>query len=339
MKTLTPHDYIDAAKALKCSDAAIRAVAMVESGGRPGFDDNGRLLIRFEGHIFRKHTGGKFDASHPHLSYPYSRRFNKPRKYDAFNEAFALDPNAAMMATSYGMFQPMGFNHDEMGYDTVGEMLDDFKTGERAQLDAFVRIIKKWGLDDELRRARLEDFAVFAKRYNGADYKSNRYDEKMHNNYKRFLKSPIKVAPPIEQSDVDDLVSQIQETENVQVSEQSATPAPVADTKPVEVKAPVKENSTSTAVKTTVLGFAVPAFLGGIVKAISDAISQGYVSTAQIGEFVIGLIRENQKYVFMIVAALIVLLAVKKICKQITLWIQMWFASDPSKNNVEVIPQ
>lgn len=197
MNKLSGQDFAEAAKELNCSVSAIRAVATVESGGRSGFDDKDRLLIRFEGHQFRKFTGRRFDQSHPHLSYAYGNRFGKGHTYSAFNEAFALDQHAALLATSYGMFQPMGFNYDEMGFDSVEEMVSSFQKGEREQLQGFVSLIKKWGLDDELRRATLRDFQTFAKRYNGADYKSNRYDTKMHDYYlsyeRKLINDPSKI--------------------------------------------------------------------------------------------------------------------------------------------------
>ena len=113
----------------------------------------------------------------------------------------------------------------------------------------------------------------------------------------------------------------------------------VVEEKTETVNAPAKEGSTDTSIKTAIAGFTVPAFLGVLIKSITDIISQGYVSAAQIGEFVLNIIKENQKYVLYIVIAIIGLLAVKKVCKQITLWIQMWFAGNKDTNNVEVKPQ
>ena len=120
---------------------------------------------------------------------------------------------------------------------------------------------------------------------------------------------------------------------------ETAVPATAPAVTDVSVNAPKAEGSTSTSIKTTILGITVPSFIAVGIKAIADLIAQGYVSTAQIGEFVLNMARENQKYVFMLVGALIALLIVKKVCKQITLWIGMWIAADPTKNNVEVNPQ
>lgn len=206
-KKLTLNDYCDAARLLGCSVAAIKAVAKVESGGRGGFDERGRVLIRFEGHKFRGYTNGRYDHSHPNISYRYSQMRSKPHGYSAFNEAFMLNPTAAMLSTSWGMFQPMGFNYDSLGYGTVNEMIDDFKRGEREQLFAFCRLIQSWGLADELQRAQLADFARFARRYNGPDYRSNRYDEKMYRFYRQYRQQNIKC--PDRDRDIDEAFSRI----------------------------------------------------------------------------------------------------------------------------------
>lgn len=174
-KTLEEKDYLLAAAMLNCDVSIIKAVAEVESAGS-GFDKQGRLKIRFEGHIFRRLTRRKFDESNPQVSYPYAVQRDKPHGYTAFNEAFALDDEAAMEATSWGKFQPMGEYCEECGFDEVGEMVEAFRTGEAAQLQAFVAMVKARGLDDELRR---EDWAGFARNYNGSNYRVNRYDTKM----------------------------------------------------------------------------------------------------------------------------------------------------------------
>ena len=194
MKKLKNIDSCEAADVLGCAVASIKAVASVESGGRGGFDSKGRVLLRFEGHKFRKFTGRRFDRTHPTVSYRYHRSHRgcgKHHGYSGFNIAMKLDPIAAMKSCSIGMFQPMVFNYHEMGYTSVHEMWNDFKKGEREQLLAFVRLIQYRGLDDELRRAKLVDFARFARSYNGADYKANNYDQKMFTAFRRFSKQNI----------------------------------------------------------------------------------------------------------------------------------------------------
>ena len=64
---LTRNDFIDDARKIGCSIAAIRAVAEVESAGA-GFDSKGQPKTLFEGHLFYRYTKGKFATTHPPLS-------------------------------------------------------------------------------------------------------------------------------------------------------------------------------------------------------------------------------------------------------------------------------
>lgn len=115
------------------------------------------------------------------------------------------------------------------------------------------------------------------------------------------------------------------------------TTPPPTETKTVE--APPKENSTATATKLTVAGITIPTFLTGIITAIQSAIANGFVSSAEIGAAVLAFIRENTKYVLILVGLIIAAMALKKLWKQITLWLAMWIASDRNRHDVEVKPQ
>jgi len=179
---LTEQDFQSAANDLKCEPATVKAVTAVESNGK-GFDDEGRIILRFEGHVFQKLTGGRFNKSNPNVSYPYSIQKSKKHGYEAFNEAFGLDPTAALESSSFGLFQPMGFNHKLSGFPTVGEFVDYLKQGEREQLFAFVNFVRSRGLVDELQN---KQWAKFALQYNGAGYRANNYDVKLKKAYERF---------------------------------------------------------------------------------------------------------------------------------------------------------
>ena len=62
--------FAEAAQALGCDVAAVRAVAEVESRGS-GFDAQGRPTILYERHVFSRNTApkGKFDAQAPDISF------------------------------------------------------------------------------------------------------------------------------------------------------------------------------------------------------------------------------------------------------------------------------
>jgi hypothetical protein len=174
-RKLNDNDISKAAQELGCDVATIRAVCDVEAAGA-GFDDSNRVKLRFEGHKFRNWTNRAYDQSHPDLSYSYGVQKTKKHGYSAFAEAAALDPQAAMKSTSWGLFQPMGEYFKECGFNSVEELVKSYTESEGNQLLGFVKQIKSRGLDGKLRN---RDWAGFAENYNGADYRSNKYDTKL----------------------------------------------------------------------------------------------------------------------------------------------------------------
>ena len=188
--TLTPTDFQRVATQLQCEVAAIRAVAEVESDGG-GFLKGKILTVRFEGHIFRRKTGGRFDKSHPTLSHRYMPNcpYNQGTVGDwrRLEEARRLAGDVAFECASYGMFQIMGFHYELLGYDSPYAMVHAFNESEGRQLDGFVRFISGQGLAGYLRR---RDWAGLAQRDNRAAYRANQYDTKMKRWYDYFRANP-----------------------------------------------------------------------------------------------------------------------------------------------------
>jgi hypothetical protein len=77
----------------------------------------------------------------------------------------------------------MGFNFALCGFKSVEEFWAALGRSEGEQLNAFCSYVKSVGIDDELRN---HDWAEFARRYNGPEYKKNQYDTKLANAYARF---------------------------------------------------------------------------------------------------------------------------------------------------------
>ncbi|MBC7505690.1 MAG: DUF3380 domain-containing protein [Sandarakinorhabdus sp.] len=169
-------DYAAVAASHNVETAAVKAIAKVESGGRSGFDDQNRPKILFEGHLFRKFTQRRFDKTHPHLSkaYPASREFYKWDQYARLYEALLLDPQAAVSAASWGMFQVMGFNHN--GWPDPISFAAAMFVGESNHLKSFEAFCTANGVWKPLAD---KDWAAVAKAYNGKDYATNAYDTKM----------------------------------------------------------------------------------------------------------------------------------------------------------------
>jgi hypothetical protein len=186
---ITDADYAQAAQALGCEAAAIKAVAEVETRGA-AFDASNRPTILYERHIFAKSTvpPGKFNAAYPDLSantgYGPGGYGTMGQQYGKLARAFQLDPDAALKAPSWGKFQILGVNFRECGYATVAEFVKAMTTSEREHLLAFVKFVAS--SPARLQALRNKDWAGFALRYNGPEYAKFSYDKKMAAAYAKF---------------------------------------------------------------------------------------------------------------------------------------------------------
>ncbi len=184
---ITTDNVAKAAAAISCSAAQVRTVWKVEAAGAGFFQGLPKIL--FEGHIFSRLTSGKYDQSHPGISYPTWDKSKYPStqggRYEQLMEAVSLDPDAAFQAASYGAFQILGQNFKMCGFASAFEFVLAMCQSEGAQLLAFVNFVKARGIDTALRRC---DWAAFAKGYNGAAYAANHYDTLLANAYSRESK-------------------------------------------------------------------------------------------------------------------------------------------------------
>lgn len=189
---LTPADYEAAAAKLGhgVTVAHMRASKKVEAP-RGAYDDDGRPTNLFERHVFARNTSPKnrFNASHPAISGPAYG----PGGYGAFSaqygklqQAFALDPNAACEACSWGAFQVLGENWADLGYESPIDMVVQLAKSEAAHLDSYVRFIQHNHLEDELAACKPNNPAScepFVSRYNGPGFKRFNY----HHNFAAAL--------------------------------------------------------------------------------------------------------------------------------------------------------
>lgn len=190
MKTLTEQDYIEVANRLDCEVAAIKAVAHVESKGG-GFLTDGRPKILFEGHVFWKYLKKQGKDPNEYVVNNDTILYKKWTKkhylggaeeYDRLFKAESIDYIAANESASWGEFQIMGFHWKSLGYESVHAFVKSMETA-KGQLEAFVRFIGVNGLAIYL---RTQNWAEFARRYNGPGYAANRYDTRMAAAYKKF---------------------------------------------------------------------------------------------------------------------------------------------------------
>lgn len=146
------------------------AVAMVESDGR-GFMSNGHPLVRFEKHIMLRYA--KKDSNSKIL--PRIEAISSTG-YNAYQIALTIDSHLAMLSTSFGLYQIMGFNHEVVGYPTVEEFVSAMKESESKQIKAFCKFVEANNLESAINNA---DIVRFARAYNGAAYAKWGYDKKL----------------------------------------------------------------------------------------------------------------------------------------------------------------
>jgi hypothetical protein len=176
-------DFENAATEFGIDADIIRAVAKVESGGRTGFDAQGRPKILFEAQWFHKFTKGAFDSTHPQVSQPsweLGKKYYVLDQWVRLAEAIPLDRESALKSASWGVFQVMGFNHN--GYPTVDDFVNAMFLSEFEHLKAFLAFCCDNKLVDKLKN---KDWAGFAKAYNGPGYKQNSYDVKIQQAYEQ----------------------------------------------------------------------------------------------------------------------------------------------------------
>lgn len=149
----------------------LKTVVIVEASGA-GFDaKTGLIKIQFEPAWFERFTRTKI-LNGVEL---------QKAEYEAFNKAYAINREAAMRATSWGLGQVMGFNHKEAGYKSVGEMVDAFRVSEYYQVRGMLKFIAN---NSKMFKAlKTKDWATFAKLYNGKNYEKLGYDKKLNETF------------------------------------------------------------------------------------------------------------------------------------------------------------
>lgn len=149
---------------------ALKAVLKVESSGS-GFGKSGKVKIQFEPYHFRKYTNVRITNGVE----------GQTVEYKAYFKAVKIDQEAAMLSTSWGLGQIMGFNHKAAGYKVVDNMVLSFNASEYYQLKGMLNFIKS---NKKLYQAlKDKDWATFARYYNGKYYKKFNYDTRLAKAY------------------------------------------------------------------------------------------------------------------------------------------------------------
>lgn len=205
----------------------LKAFAEVESGGRSSFwrlnKSDGAFIpaILYERHYFSDKSHHKYDATHPDISWltGYRKRTllgqddkkmpdgiveatdiysDYSSSYLRLINAYRLDPDAALMACSWGKFQIMGANFALCGQSDVVKFVDMMCASEASQIELVAEFIQRkpraWknprnkalGLEISLWDAvKTKDWAAIAFNYNGSGYRTYSYDTKLKAAYEK----------------------------------------------------------------------------------------------------------------------------------------------------------
>lgn len=165
--------------------AVMLAFIEVETGGR-GFNNDGKIMIQFEPSWFKKKVpyapSGKWSINKVDV---------QSKEWEAFNDAFAKNKDAAMESTSIGLGQIMGFHWKRLGFKSVGEMWDHAKVSLENQIWQIAKFIDT---DKTLKSAIVnKDWFTIAKIYNGKGfmkiarlYGREPYNISMEKAYKKY---------------------------------------------------------------------------------------------------------------------------------------------------------
>ena len=186
MRKITLNDINELACKHQIEFAALRAFLHAESGGVAFDPVTGKIIIQFEPSWFKKKA-----PYAPSGAWSLNGVERQSKEWIAFNNAFGLNPNAAMESTSIGLMQVMGFNYKMVGFKSVGEMWDFGKVSAKNQLEIGVRyIVAHPALYKALKD---KNWHLVATYYNGSGYKAlarkygrEPYNITMENAYNRY---------------------------------------------------------------------------------------------------------------------------------------------------------
>lgn len=186
----------EAAKRNGVEPAALLAVVEIESAGRP-FEADGRTpRFLFERHVFYRELAKRQPEKLPGAVHAglanrvwsratqYKDQGSSAGRMSVLRRARAIDEECANLSCSWGVGQTMGFHYQALGFPSATAMVAHMSRGGLAgQIDVMCRNITDMKLWPAL---KARDWAAFARRYNGAGYRANRYDTRMAAAYKRW---------------------------------------------------------------------------------------------------------------------------------------------------------
>lgn len=183
---LTEMDIAKQAGRIGCEPAVLKAILQVEAP-RGGFEPDGQCVILFERHKFSKHTGGKYDKSHPLISNPVAGGYGSfSSQHKKLQAAAALDREAALKSASWGIPQILGSNYAVCGCKSLQEFINKMHESEASQLELMANFIM--GNPVLHAAVRTKNWEKIAECYNGRLYRKHNYHGRLFDAYRKHAK-------------------------------------------------------------------------------------------------------------------------------------------------------
>lgn len=182
------------------------AVICVESGGS-GFSSDGKMIIRFENHVFYTYFGAKsdedkkkydehftFDPKNRREGHKYRAKKSDDWKtshngqlteWESLEIARSLSETNALYSISMGAPQVMGFNYKIIGYSSVKDMFEAFCKDIRYHIMALFDFCT--AKSTRVQYLLTGDFLSFAKEYNGLTA-PEAYEKRLNQYYEIYKK-------------------------------------------------------------------------------------------------------------------------------------------------------
>lgn len=193
--------------------ATLLALVEIETSGKV-FENDGRTpQLLYERHIAFREAGKVNKATQNEFvaaglaqqgwqkATQYRDQRTSAQRLDLIRRASKIDEEVALRSCSWGIGQTMGFLAPELDFPSARAMVDHMTGSLDGQVDCMVREVLHSHLVDPLNS---HDWPYVARIYNGAGYRANKYDERLADAYKRWVR---RLANPPAVNPDDDLTA------------------------------------------------------------------------------------------------------------------------------------
>lgn len=189
--SVTSEDYEWAAEFLGCESKALKALVQVETGGKSGFDAPHKPQILFEGHVFWKSLSTLgFDpevyaSRYPSICYKsWTKKYylGGLKEWERFDIASVISWDAAVMSTSFGLFQILGQNWKTCGASSLKDFYEGMVRDQLQQFVFGVQFLRSSGIHSALAK---KDWKEVARLYNGSG-QVDEYSKKLSEAYAKL---------------------------------------------------------------------------------------------------------------------------------------------------------